>query len=103
VPHRLCLWQILQNASKNLRKLSKWKEIEDALCNVVHDTLDEDKFDEAWGLMVEKFGIHGNTWLKEAYEIRERSDGINRFFKGFVSIETGILQFIGQYEATLKG
>ncbi|KAL2929411.1 Protein FAR1-RELATED SEQUENCE 3 [Bienertia sinuspersici] len=30
-------------------------------------------------------------------------EGINRFFKGFVSIETGLLQFIRQYEAALKG
>ncbi|KAL2938714.1 Protein FAR1-RELATED SEQUENCE 5, partial [Bienertia sinuspersici] len=122
VPHRLCLWHILQNASRNLGKLSKWKEIEEALRNVVHDTLDPDEFDEAWGLMVEKFGIHDNAWLKETYEIRgrwapaywrstfwagmsstQRSEGINRFFKGFVSIETGLLQFIRQYEAALKG
>ncbi|KAL2924090.1 Protein FAR1-RELATED SEQUENCE 5 [Bienertia sinuspersici] len=33
----------------------------------------------------------------------QRSEGINRFFTGFVSIETGLLQFIGQYEAALKG
>ncbi|KAL2931433.1 Protein FAR-RED IMPAIRED RESPONSE 1 [Bienertia sinuspersici] len=81
-----------------------------------------DKFDEAWGLMVEKFGIHDNAWLKETYEIRgrwapaywrstfwarmsstQRSERINRFFKDFVSIETGLLQFIRQYEAALKG
>ncbi|KAL2926721.1 Protein FAR1-RELATED SEQUENCE 5, partial [Bienertia sinuspersici] len=86
VPHRLCLWHILQNASRNL------------------------------------FGIHDNVWLKETYEIKgrwaptywrsmfwagmsstQRSEGINRFFKGFVSIETGLLQFIRQYEAALKG
>ncbi|KAL2927354.1 Protein FAR1-RELATED SEQUENCE 5, partial [Bienertia sinuspersici] len=122
VPHRLCLWHILQNASRNLGKLSKWKEIEEALRNVVHDTLDPDEFDVAWGLMVEKFGIHDNAWLKETYEIRgrwapaywrskfwagmsstQRSEGINRFFKGFVSIEIGLLQFIRQYEAALKG
>ncbi|KAL2932665.1 Protein FAR1-RELATED SEQUENCE 5 [Bienertia sinuspersici] len=80
VPHRLCLWNILQNASKNPGKLSKWKEIEEALQNVVHDMLDPDEYDEAWGLMVEKFGIHDNAWLKETYEIRGR-----------------------QYEAALKG
>ncbi|KAL2927966.1 Protein FAR1-RELATED SEQUENCE 5 [Bienertia sinuspersici] len=80
VPHRLCLWHILHNASRNLGKLSKWKEIEEALRNVVHDTLDLDEFDEAWGLMVGNFGIHNNAWLKETYEIRGR-----------------------QYEAALKG
>ncbi|KAL2897861.1 Protein FAR1-RELATED SEQUENCE 3, partial [Bienertia sinuspersici] len=37
-----------------------WKEMEEALRNVVHDTLDPDEFDEAWGFMVEKFGIHDN-------------------------------------------
>ncbi|KAL2930524.1 Protein FAR1-RELATED SEQUENCE 5 [Bienertia sinuspersici] len=83
VPHRFILWHILQNASRNLGKLSKWKEIEEALRIVVHDTLDPNEFDEVRGLM--------------------RSEGINQFFKGFVSIETGLLQFIGQYEAALKG
>ncbi|KAL2893544.1 Protein FAR-RED ELONGATED HYPOCOTYL 3, partial [Bienertia sinuspersici] len=101
VPHRLCLWHILQNALRNLGKLSKWKEIEEALHN---------------------FGIHDTSWLKETYEIGERwaptywsstfwarmsstqrSEGINRFFKGYVSIETGLLQFTRQYEAALKG
>ncbi|KAL2929819.1 Protein FAR1-RELATED SEQUENCE 5 [Bienertia sinuspersici] len=33
----------------------------------------------------------------------QRSEGINQFFKGFVSIETGLLQFIRQYKAALKG
>ncbi|KAL2893006.1 Protein FAR1-RELATED SEQUENCE 5, partial [Bienertia sinuspersici] len=98
------------------------EKIEEALRNVVHGTLDPDEFDEAWGLMVEKFGIHDNAWLKETYEIKgrwapaywrsmfwagmsstQRSEGISRFFKGFVSIETGLLQFIRQYEAALKG
>ncbi|KAL2933785.1 Protein FAR1-RELATED SEQUENCE 5, partial [Bienertia sinuspersici] len=37
--------------NRNLGKLSKWKEIEEALRNVVHDTLDPDEFDEAWGLV----------------------------------------------------
>ncbi|KAL2935169.1 Protein FAR1-RELATED SEQUENCE 5, partial [Bienertia sinuspersici] len=36
---------------RNLGKHSKWKEIEEALCNVICDTLDPDEFDEAWGLM----------------------------------------------------
>ncbi|KAL2928962.1 Protein FAR1-RELATED SEQUENCE 6 [Bienertia sinuspersici] len=94
VPHRLWLWQILQNASRNLGKLSKWKEIEEALRNVIHDTLDPDEFDEAWGLMVEKFGIHDNAWLKETYEIGGRwapPYWRSTFWAGM------------QYEAVLKG
>ncbi|KAL2899098.1 Protein FAR1-RELATED SEQUENCE 6 [Bienertia sinuspersici] len=61
MPHRLCLWHILLNASRNLEKLSKWKEIEEAFRNVVHDTLDPDEFDEAWGLM----GKVGPNMLEE--------------------------------------
>ncbi|KAL2905386.1 Protein FAR1-RELATED SEQUENCE 6 [Bienertia sinuspersici] len=92
----------VQNASTNLGKLSKWKEIEGALHNVVHDTLDQEEFDAVWGLMVETFGIHDNTWLKETYEIRERwapAYWRSMFWAGMSSTQRSE----GQCEVALKG
>lgn len=121
VPHRLCLWHLLQNASRNLGSLKNWKEIEKNMSTVVHDSLDPDEFDEAWKEMVDTHGLQNNSWITDTYNIRkrwapghwrstfwagmsstQRSENINRFFKTFLSIETGLTQFAMQYEGALK-
>ncbi|XP_056694783.1 protein FAR1-RELATED SEQUENCE 5-like [Spinacia oleracea] len=55
VPHRLCLWHMLQNASRNLGKLAEWKSIDTLIRTVVHDMLDPAEFDEAWCLVMDTY------------------------------------------------
>uniref|UniRef100_A0A803MSB5 Zinc finger PMZ-type domain-containing protein n=1 Tax=Chenopodium quinoa TaxID=63459 RepID=A0A803MSB5_CHEQI len=121
VPHRICLWHLLQNAAKSLGSHAKWKEIDVAIRAAVHDFLDPDEFDEAWQFIILKFGLQQNAWMNEAYEIRDRwapghwrgtiwagmsstqrSEGMNRVFKTYVSLNVGLTQFVKQYEATMK-
>ncbi|XP_056691163.1 protein FAR1-RELATED SEQUENCE 5 [Spinacia oleracea] len=54
VPHKLCLWHMLQNASRNLGKLTDWKSIDTLIRTTVHDMLDPNEFDEAWCLVMDK-------------------------------------------------
>ncbi|KAK9742205.1 hypothetical protein RND81_03G155500 [Saponaria officinalis] len=74
-----------------------------------------------WAEMVANYNLHKNSWVREAWSIRrrwvpvywmdtfcagmsstQRSEQSNRFFKSFVSIETGLKQFIDQFEFALK-
>ncbi|XP_056690201.1 protein FAR1-RELATED SEQUENCE 5-like [Spinacia oleracea] len=72
VPHRLCLWHMLQNASRNLGKLAEWKSIDTLIRTAVHDMLDPNEFDEAWCLVMDKYNQH--------------------------DLECGLVQFIKNYE-----
>ncbi|XP_021847254.2 protein FAR1-RELATED SEQUENCE 6 [Spinacia oleracea] len=122
VPHRLCVCHIMQNASRNLGKYSSWKEIDKYFQVVVHDTLTIEEFDDAWKSMVTKFGLQSDKWINETYRIRaswapgywrssfwagmsssQRSEGMNRFFKTYVGLNTCLIQFMKQFEAALRG
>ncbi|XP_056691960.1 protein FAR1-RELATED SEQUENCE 6-like [Spinacia oleracea] len=122
VPHRLCVWHIMQNASRNLGKYSSWKEIDKDFQVVVHDTLTIEEFEDAWKSMVTKFGLQIDKWINETYRIRaswapgywrssfwagmsssQRSEGMNRFFKTYVGLNTCLVQFMKQFEAALRG
>ncbi|XP_056685594.1 protein FAR1-RELATED SEQUENCE 5-like [Spinacia oleracea] len=116
VPHRLCLWHMLQNASRNLGKLVEWKSIDTLIRTAVHDMLDPAEFDEAWCLVMDTYNQR-KGWMLDAYENRrqwapaynrgqfwagmsstQRSEGMNRYFKTQVDLECGLLQFIKNYE-----
>ncbi|XP_056685701.1 protein FAR1-RELATED SEQUENCE 5-like [Spinacia oleracea] len=117
VPHRLCLWHMLQNASRNLGKLAEWKSIDTLIRTAVHDMLDPNEFDEAWCLVMDKYNQRGKGWMQDAYDNRQqwapaynrgtfwagmsstqRSEGMNRYFKNHVDLECGLVQFIKNYE-----
>ncbi|XP_056692660.1 protein FAR1-RELATED SEQUENCE 5-like [Spinacia oleracea] len=116
VPHRLCLWHMLQNASRNLGKLAEWKSIDTLIRTAVHDMLDPEEFDEAWCLVMDTYNQR-KGWMLDAYDNRQqwapaynrgrfwagmsstqRSEGMNRYFKTQVDLECGLLQFIKNYE-----
>ncbi|KAK9677951.1 hypothetical protein RND81_11G177800 [Saponaria officinalis] len=119
--HRLCLWHILQNADRNLRSHPRFTSLDRELRATVHESFTEDEFMNSWHEMVVKYDLQQNTWINESYAIRrkwvpaywmdtfcagmsstQRSEQVNRFFKGFVSVETGLRKFIEQYEFGLK-
>ncbi|XP_021866682.2 protein FAR1-RELATED SEQUENCE 5-like [Spinacia oleracea] len=91
VPHRFFLWHLLQNASKNLGSNANWKDIDCLIRTAVHDMMDQEKFDEAWCIIMDKYG------LREA-----ESEGMNRFFKTQVNLRCGLVTFVKRYEHALK-
>ncbi|KAK9676259.1 hypothetical protein RND81_11G064800 [Saponaria officinalis] len=118
---RLCLWHILQNADKNLRSHPQFTAIDRDMRTLVHESTTEEEFQNLWAEMVEKYNLQQNSWVREAWSIRsrwvpvywmdtfcagmsstQRSEQSNRYFKSFVSIETGLKQFIDQFEFALK-
>ncbi|KAK9669819.1 hypothetical protein RND81_13G156600 [Saponaria officinalis] len=119
--HRLCLWHILQNADTNLTKLPKFAEIDKDLRTVVHESFTEDELIENWEALKDKYNLHDNTWLNEAWAKRhrwipyywmdtmcagmsstQRSEQTNRLVKVYVSINTNLRQFMDQHEWVLK-
>ncbi|XP_074277400.1 protein FAR1-RELATED SEQUENCE 5-like [Silene latifolia] len=116
-PHRLCLWHIMRNAAKNLGSCASWKQIEVELGNAVHDSMDANEFEEAWGSMVQKYQLQNINWIKESYALIRKwvpaywkgtfcagmsstqwSERQNRFIKSYVSIESGLCNFVHQYK-----
>ncbi|KAK9724148.1 hypothetical protein RND81_05G051800 [Saponaria officinalis] len=119
--HRLCLWHILQNADKNLRSHPHFTAIDRDMRAVVLESTMELEFQNMWEEMMEKYNLQQNSWVREAWSIRrrwvpvywmdtfcagmsstQRSEQSNRYFKSFVSIETGLKQFIEKFEFALK-
>ncbi|XP_021762941.1 protein FAR1-RELATED SEQUENCE 5-like [Chenopodium quinoa] len=122
VSHRLCLFHIKQNAARNLGKLPRWKEIEANLNHVVHDNFCIEQFEDAWKVMVTKNKLQKNTWLSDAYANRHRwapgywrrlfwagmsstqhSESTNRGVKVYVCLNTGLMQFMNQFNAYCGG
>ncbi|KAK9741338.1 hypothetical protein RND81_03G098500 [Saponaria officinalis] len=112
---------IRKNADKNLRSHPQFTAIDRDMRTLVHESTTEEKFHNLWAEMVEKYNLQQNSWVRDAWSIRRRwvpvywtgtfcagmsptqhIEQSNRYFKTFVSIETGLKQFIDQFEFTLK-
>ncbi|XP_021775082.1 protein FAR1-RELATED SEQUENCE 5-like [Chenopodium quinoa] len=108
-------------AHRNLGKLEKFIEIQADLKVVVHDSLFIEEFEDSWKHMVTKYRLQNNDWINDTFENREhwapsfwrgsfwagmsstqRSEGQNRCIKGYVSLNTGLLQFMNQFEQSNK-
>ncbi|XP_056688143.1 protein FAR1-RELATED SEQUENCE 5-like [Spinacia oleracea] len=72
VPHRFCLWHLLQNASKNLGTNANWKDIDRLIRTTVRDMVDPEEFDEAWCIIMDKYGLREAGWMKDQYETRSQ-------------------------------
>ncbi|XP_074283976.1 protein FAR1-RELATED SEQUENCE 6-like [Silene latifolia] len=119
--HRLCLWHILRNATKNLGKLTRYQEINTDLRKIIDDSADSDDFEEAWHHMVTKYNLKENNWIMYAFDNRhswaplywrdtfcagmsstQRSEQTNRFFKNYVNVETTLINFLQSYDNALR-
>ncbi|XP_074271333.1 protein FAR1-RELATED SEQUENCE 5-like [Silene latifolia] len=119
--HRLCLWHILQNADKNLKDHPQFPQIDRDLRTLVHESITEEELQDKWDDFMEKYNLRRNKWLRGAWDMRQRwmpvfwkdtfcagmsstqrSEQTNRFIKTYMSIETGLMQFMKQYEDAIE-
>ncbi|XP_074304093.1 protein FAR1-RELATED SEQUENCE 5-like [Silene latifolia] len=110
--HRLCLWHILQNANKNLKDHPQFPQIDRDLRTLVHESITEEELQDMWDDFMEKYNLRRNKWLRGAWNMRsgghagmsstQRSEQTNRFIKTYMSIETGLMQFMKQYEDAIE-
>lgn len=121
VSHRVCVWQMYQNALKHLIHVTKdsdtfFKELRSCIFN--HE--DEEDFLKAWDVMIEKFNLQQNAWLRWTFRVRENWAliyGKNRYFidkecnhigenfskrlKEHLRSDLEVLQFFKNYEISV--
>ncbi|XP_038970414.1 protein FAR1-RELATED SEQUENCE 4-like isoform X1 [Phoenix dactylifera] len=120
--HRLCLWQIHQDASKRLSHVFEGSEtfaLDISRC--LYDCEDEEEFLLAWETMLERYDLKDNEWLGKLYEEREkwalvyrreifcadianalRNENLNTVLKEYLKLETDLLSFFNQYDRLVE-
>ncbi|XP_074306338.1 protein FAR1-RELATED SEQUENCE 1-like [Silene latifolia] len=91
------------------------------LRTLVHESITEEELQDMWDDFMEKYNLRCNKWLRGAWDMRQRwmpvfwkdtfcagmsstqrSEQTNRFIKTYMSIETGLMQFMEQYEDAIE-
>ncbi|XP_021826892.1 protein FAR1-RELATED SEQUENCE 5-like isoform X2 [Prunus avium] len=82
--HRICTWQMCENALKHLNHMVKDTEsFANDFKSCIYDQKDEDGFVYAWGNMLDNYGLQQNDRLKWMFREREKWAvvyGRNTFF-----------------------
>ncbi|XP_008792843.2 protein FAR1-RELATED SEQUENCE 5-like isoform X2 [Phoenix dactylifera] len=116
--HRLCVWQVYQNAVKHLNHAFQASKIFAKDFNrCIYDCEDEEEFVAAWRTLLEKYDLRNNEWLAKLFEEREKwalvygrqifcgdmkstlqNANINSILKKYLSPQLDLLSFFKQYE-----
>ncbi|KAK8939271.1 Protein FAR1-RELATED SEQUENCE 5 [Platanthera zijinensis] len=71
--HGLCTWHLMQNGIKHLGNLMK-----DGSCflsdfkKAMFENEDDEKFEEAWEMLISSYSLTENSWIKAIYKIKEK-------------------------------
>ncbi|XP_059639387.1 protein FAR1-RELATED SEQUENCE 5-like [Cornus florida] len=114
--HRLCSWHISKNATQKLGTLYGNYEFKTLFQKCLHSEAIDD-FESTWSLMITKFGIADNKWLKSLYGLREkwcpafsldtftlrakstqRSESMNNVLQKMSSKAMTLMEFVQHYE-----
>ncbi|KAL3509347.1 hypothetical protein ACH5RR_028748 [Cinchona calisaya] len=119
--HRFCNWSILKESEEKLASVYQTHtsfKFEFTKCINEAETAEE--FESSWHLLVERYGLTDNEWLRSIYNSRhqwvpvhmrdtffgefstaEGSNRIDSFFDGFVNASTTIQSMIKQCEKAI--
>lgn len=71
--HRICLWQMHQNALKHLSHVVEYiKSFTTDFRSCIYDQKDEEGFIQAWEALLGNYGLQQNDWLKWMFREREK-------------------------------
>ncbi|XP_042387960.1 protein FAR1-RELATED SEQUENCE 5-like [Zingiber officinale] len=119
--HRLCIWHIYQNAAIHLsRVFSQFKEFTKDFASCIYDFDEEEDFISAWNIMLTKYSLEDNDWLKRLFRIKEkwalvygrqmfcadmtttqRSESMNSIVKRYVTYQHKFLDFFNHFQRLL--
>ncbi|WOK94751.1 protein FAR1-RELATED SEQUENCE 4 isoform X1 [Canna indica] len=119
--HRLCIWQIYQNANKQLADVFEGSEtFAHDFSQCIYDFEDAVEFSLAWKLMLDKYNLNDNEWLTKLYEEREnwslpyvrqtfsaditstlRVESLGSWLKEHLNLEKDLRSFLELYELLL--
>ncbi|XP_039134271.1 protein FAR1-RELATED SEQUENCE 5-like [Dioscorea cayenensis subsp. rotundata] len=112
--HRYCLWHIFQNAKRHLGRLfTRGSKFGQDLSYCVRSPEPIEDFEKKWSELLTKYDLNENDWMLRMYRKRQhwvpvfsheffcadmcttqRSESINKFFKGFLSRKMLLLEFV---------
>ncbi|XP_020089892.1 protein FAR1-RELATED SEQUENCE 5 isoform X3 [Ananas comosus] len=116
--HRLCVWQVYQNAIKNLNQIfQSSKTFAKDFSKCVYDCEEEEEFLMAWHMLLDKYDLKNNEWLTKLFEDREtwalpygrqifcadmkstlQSQNMSAVLKKYLSPQLDLLSFFKYYE-----
>ncbi|KAK9931792.1 hypothetical protein M0R45_019056 [Rubus argutus] len=70
--HRLCLWHISLNATRNIGSLLGIPEFKKMFNKCLYGCESESEFQSSWDGLLETFDVAENDWLKRLYTLREK-------------------------------
>jgi len=116
--HGLCTWHLMQNGIKHLGNLMKGGShflTDFTKCMYGYD--EEEKFEESWITLLERYGVKENTWLQRAYTLKKKwascfmkraftlgmrstqlSESVNADIKSFMNANLDIIKFFKRFE-----
>ncbi|XP_042950377.1 protein FAR1-RELATED SEQUENCE 5-like [Carya illinoinensis] len=120
--HRFCLWHILKKLSEKLGSHGAYKTgLKSQLLNCVYDSDTIEEFEGSWEVLITKYNLQENAWLKSLYAERmywapvfmkqvfwagmsttQRSESMNTFFDGYVHAKTNLKEFVDQFDNALR-
>ncbi|KAK9931764.1 hypothetical protein M0R45_019028 [Rubus argutus] len=119
--HRLCVWHIYQNATKQLSHVFHGsQQFTHDFGKCVYDYEDEEDWLLAWNEMLEMHNLKENKWLKKLFDVKEkwafmygrhtftadmmstqRSESMNNTLKKYLKPSHDLLRFFEHYERVL--
>lgn len=120
---RHCVWQIYQNAVKNIFHVCKHAEaFAHDFSRCLYDFEDEDEFVAAWTSTMDKYNFKDNEWLSKLYEDRKKwafvygrdifcadinsmlqCESLNTLLKECLNPDIDLFDFFKQYERIVDG
>lgn len=110
--HRFSLWQLKAKEREYLNLMEPSVRYEYEKCIYQSQTVEE--FESAWNMLINRYGLIDNVWLKEMYEKRESwvpaylrstffagiplNENIESFFGTFLNAQTALAEFVSRYE-----
>ncbi|KAG6631972.1 hypothetical protein CIPAW_13G125900 [Carya illinoinensis] len=120
--HRFCLWHILKKLPEKLGSHGAFKTgLKTGLLNCVYDSHIVEEFEGSWEVLIQKYKLQDNAWLKSLYAERtywapvfmkdvfwagmsttQRSESMNAFFDWYVHAKTNLKEFVDQFDNALR-
>ncbi|KAG4960190.1 hypothetical protein GLYMA_13G211200v4 [Glycine max] len=114
--HRFSLWQIKAKEQENMGLMGNGFTKDYEKCVYQSQTVDE--FDATWNVLLNKYGLKDDAWLKEMYQKRASwvplylkgtffagipmNESLDSFFGALLNAQTPLMEFIPRYERGLE-
>jgi hypothetical protein len=121
--HRLCMWHIMEKVPEKVGPETRTDKLFWASLNAcVWGSETGDEFETQWNALIIKYGLEGNAWLANRYDIREswipayfqniplagllrttsRSESANSFFNRFIHRKLSFVEFWLRLDTALE-